>query len=141
MEESENEISGLHLLPVLDWEIAEQRKIIPGDLQRIIGASTRILRVPADVHEKETTGKHRLLVNMYYELSRILVNWEYWCSYPEQNKWRIMQIVEDESGKCFPLLTVIGKDRNESHNLISMHRRDDSYFKRLLDSGDLRRRG
>lgn len=116
---------------LLEWEVAERRIFLPSDLQFILGAPTDIVRVRREIDLKQRT-KHADTLWCYERLSALLLDWEYVRSVPIHQKWEIARFVRDREGAYWPLLTVIGKDRTGSYNLVSSHRKNERWGRKLL---------
>lgn len=129
MEIEEREIPGLDLLPVTEWEIPTQRKCIPSDIQLAIAVSIPVVRVSREICDKQI-GKHGWLRPFFDDFDNVLTEWEILVPSSE-DLWLILQHVElPGSNWEVALLTVIGRDRSHSLNLVSMHKRKESYFQR-----------
>lgn len=132
-------IPGLEILPVVSWELSAQRKRIPPDLQRAIGAPTPFLRVSPAIDEKQRTKHHKYL-EMYRRLSDVLDNWTSYAvqrSEPGDRLWRVFAWVRNEEDVQTLIMTVIGEDTNGSFNLILMHARKERFLARLRTEGRL----
>lgn len=127
-------------LPIQEWEVPERRLSLPADLQRLIGCSAPVVRVRKEIDEKLRT-KHPATRFIYDQLSEYLVFWEEWRAVEAKDggpRWQIFQHIPDERrGKVYAHMTVIGIDREGSVNLISSHRRDESFLRRLRQAGEL----
>jgi hypothetical protein len=117
---------------VLEWELAERRIILPSDLQFFLGAPTSIIRVRREIDHKQRV-KHADTLWCYEHLSALLLHWEYVRFVHVHMKWEIAQWVTDPAGAHWPLLTVIGKDRTGSYNLVSSHRKNERWGRKLQD--------
>lgn len=126
------------LLPVTDWEVPERRVVIPDDLQMVIGLPVPVLRVSRNIHEKQMT-KHVDSRAYYERLSDILVGWSCWRQKVDQrgvplDEWEIVQFIREGSEE-WPLLTALGLDTSGSWNLITNHRKNDRFQRKLRDGG------
>lgn len=102
-------------MPETEWEVFEQRKRIPGDLQVLFGESLSTIRVSKSVHEKITT-KHQNVIGDYHTLNS---NLERWQAYRIVNsRWEIYM---PERGNRDRLVAIIGVDGTGSLNLISLY--------------------
>lgn len=102
-------------LPVLDWEAEEARKRIPEDLRRLIGAPTKIIRVPQHVQEKIAT-KHARDVAIYERFDTLIECWEFYRR--NRDRWEVY-LPADERGDR--IVIVIASDRNGSYNLVTFY--------------------
>ena len=135
---SEPSIPGIDELPVVTWELAEQRKRIPEDLQQAIGAPTLFLRVSQPLDDKQRT-KHQRIVAVYDSLAIVLADWM-WLRVVEQTvegaKWEVILFTVDPgTQRRVPMTLVIGRDSSGSFNFVSLHRIDESRVRRLLREG------
>jgi hypothetical protein len=137
MGEGSNQHSESDSLPLLDWEIGHQRKRIPDALRDKIGAPTNWLRVPPDIHLKESQGKHLQFAVYYEHFSEFIETWLYVGKVPGEDKWRVIVYQTESRSRPVPYLIVIAKDKHGSFNFVSLHRRDESYVRRLILVGEL----
>ena len=92
-------------LPQTEWEVLDQRKSIPADLQSLIGAPTSVIRVPMSVHEKIST-KHANVLADYSMLGQHLETWQ---AYRIVNhRWEIYMPERDDGDR---LMAIIGVDK------------------------------
>lgn len=123
-------------LPVLDWEVADQRKRIPDDLRLIIGAPTPILRVPKGVYRK-IVQKHGPDLAYFERLNEILAGWDYIDhSESEPYKWEVYAPVGE-----YHVFVTIGRDQEGSYNLVTMFRMREQSFQSRVRNRSLRKRG
>lgn len=102
-------------MPETEWEIFEQRKRIPGDLQLLFGETVPSIRVPKTVHEKIIT-KHQNVVMDYHALD---TNLDLWQAYRIVSSRRDIHM--PERGNRDRLVAIIGIDGTGSLNLISLY--------------------
>jgi len=142
-EEYDNEFE-----PVQSWELPDQRKRIPIDLQQIVGATSRVVRVHPDLDrkfrvapdqvsdaERELWGKHKRDLEPYKRLSELFAGWTSIRRKPAEEgrdieKWEII-CQEDK----IEYLVVIGPDpRDGRFNLITFFRpRKPSYLGKIKE--------
>ena len=114
-----------HQLPVLEWEIAERRVVLPVDLQIVLQLETSVLRWRRSKYEKVAREhaqqvEQRVLLDLDHHLDR----WE--RAGPEPGKsetWRVFFRVE---GRW--VLVVIGRDREGSTNVVTLYSPSDNRY-------------
>ncbi len=118
-------------LPILPWEAAEHRKVVPPSIQLWTGLGIHVVRVSIDVVRKQY-GKHSD-VRTWFDMFEI-DDWVYGRVVVDERgrKWEIVQLIEDGSGEPWPLVTVLGEDSAGSINLVSMHRKNRRWMRNLL---------
>jgi hypothetical protein len=118
-------------LPILLWEVASQRKVIPVSVQMTVSHWSPVVRVSIDVDEKIRT-KHSDVLTLYEGFD--LESWSYVREIEEidGHRWEFVQIMGDITATPWPLMTVIGRDGQGSLNLISLHRRNRRWMKKLV---------
>lgn len=119
-------------LPIMEWEVPEQRKVIPKSVQHSIRRSAAVIRVSIDIDRKQRS-KHRELVAFYEAFDM-----EGWIFVREirdvrGSKWEFVQIVDEGEGGPWPLMFVLGHDERGSLNLVSLHRRNRRWMRKLLE--------
>ena len=102
-------------LPQTEWEVLDQRKSIPADLQSRIGAPTSVIRVPMSVHEKIST-KHANVLADYSMLGQHLETWQAYRTV--NHRWEIYMPERDDGDR---LMAIIGMDKTGSINLVSLY--------------------
>jgi hypothetical protein len=127
---------GEAILPVTEWEIAHRRVVVPADLQLLIGLPVPVLRVSRNVHAKQLT-KHADTLAYYERLSEILGEWSFYRQKIDRDgepvpEWEVIQIVSEGKDE-WPLLTALGIDASGSWNLITNHRKNGRFYRRLLE--------
>jgi hypothetical protein len=130
-----NRIWNEDALPITDWEVPEYRVVVPADLQSIIRLPVPVLRVSRNIHVKQIT-KHADTRVYYEQLSQILARWTHWRQKVNQSgavvdEWEIVQFIREDED-VWPLLTAIGPDKSGSWNLITNHRKNDRFHRRIL---------
>lgn len=87
------------VLPIAEWEAAEQRVVLPEDLQRALGLDTPVLRWDREKYETVAQGHNRDLP-VIRDVSQYLNRWAY---YGEEincpGNYRIS--FQDESGRWY----------------------------------------
>jgi hypothetical protein len=127
-------------LPILNWELPEHRKLIPGDLQQIIGADSDVISVdphaleviqppPAGVKVNRAgdavdgaIGKHYSVREHFTNLDHLFGEWKLQgisTKSPEgETRWEIYIPIDSRKW----LLTVIGVRHDEKrHYLVSIY--------------------
>jgi hypothetical protein len=98
--------------------------------------------VAVEVDEK--MKRHSYVTDLYVNLTKTIAGWQHLSEVHMASgevRWRIIrQVVERHTGKTWPLLIVIGKSRDGGYNLVSMHRRNQSFVDRLRREGLLEER-
>lgn len=102
-------------LPLTEWEVFDQRTSIPEDLQRLLGRSVSIIRVPKSVHEKIIT-KHRNVLVHYLALSSRIEHWE--SNRLVNRRWENYMPERPDGDR---LVAIIGIDKTSSINLVSLY--------------------
>jgi hypothetical protein len=118
-------------LPVLPWEAAEHRKVLPPSIQRWIGADVPVVRVSLDVVRKQYE-KHSD-VRAWFDGFEIDA-WAYARPVADKRnkKWEFVQLIYDDSGAPWPPMTVVGVDSSGRYNVISMHRKNRRWMRKLV---------
>ena len=138
--EEDSDDSGLDALPLLDWEVGHARKHIPDEIRDRIGAKSNWLRVPPDIHYKESQGKHHRFAWLYERFDELIETWSLFGKVPGEDKWRVIVYQTGSTARLVPYLIIIARDKNGSFNLVSFHRREESFVRRLIEIGELERR-
>lgn len=117
-------------LPVLPWEAAQHRKVLPPAMQRWIGTDAPVVRVSIDVVRKQY-DKHSD-VRVWFDKFEIDA-WTYarMVVADRSRKWEFVHLIVDESGEPWPLMIVLGEDSSASINLVSMHRKNRRWMRKL----------
>lgn len=118
-------------LPVLPWEAAEHRKVLPPSIQRWTGATFPVVRVSLDVVRKQYE-KHSDVRGWFDRFE--IDEWAHARLVADERnrKWEFVQLIHGESGEAWPLMTVMGEDSSGSFNLISMHRKNRRWMRKLV---------
>lgn len=104
-------------LPIVEWEVKERRASIPFHLRLALGIEPSILRVPRTVDQK-IRQRHPRVIPIYESLSQAIGRWEYaGTSRHSERTYEIL--VGDAIGRS--VLIVIGFDKNESLNLVTIY--------------------
>lgn len=123
--------------PLTDWEVPEGRRRMPSDLQRIIGASSPVLRTGPNVYEKLTTRDDGARRSFFERLDELLADWRYMApAEPEAERWQVYSLVD---GRW--VLTVIGRGSDAGYNIITMYPVNDRSMNGRLARGTLVKRG
>ena len=110
---------------------------MPRDLQRIVGASSPVLRIGPNVYEKLATRDDGARRPFFERLNELLADWRYMDpAEPEAEHWQVYSLVD---GKW--VLTVIGHGSDAGYNIITMYPVNDRSMRRRLAWGSLVRRG
>jgi hypothetical protein len=133
-------------LPIVDWEVVSERRVVPIDIVIIMGASSPIVRVDQDTARKQVR-KHRGSIEQWNAFNDVIQNWEWWRKQHADEarnnayeRWRFVQrIVDDTAPDGWPLLTVLEKQPDGSIKLITSHRRRASFWDRVECEGYARR--
>lgn len=133
-------------LPIVDWEIASERRIVPDDIMAIMGASSSIVRVDLDTSRKQVR-KHRGSIDQWLAFDIVIQDWEWWRKQQGDEardsayeRWQFIQrIVDEDTLDGWPLLTVLEKQPDGSIKLITSHRRRASFWVRVETEGYKRR--
>ena len=102
-------------LPVLEWEAKEARRRIPEDLRRLIGAPTRIIRVPQHVQEKIAT-KHGRDTAIYERFDELIESWEFYRK--NRERWEVYMPADERGDRAVVISAV---DRNGSYSLVTFY--------------------
>lgn len=121
-------IWGEAVLPILEWEIAERRVVVPTGLQASLTLPTPAVLRWAAVKYRNVTIKHdrdRVVAN---SLSPYLEQWVFHGEElgPKPGYQRIL--FQDENRRWYAVS--IGPDRNGSHNMITVMGSTESNFVR-----------
>lgn len=147
-EEEDQGGDGKDDLPLVDWEVPDQRKRVPKEIRLITGAISSIVRMDQDTYAKQRR-KHRDTLAEYEGLSRIIQRWEFFRKQlPEESRagtderWQFVQFIQrDDDEAPWPLLTVLEKLGDGSLKLVTTHRRQQAWVKHWVQRGDVQRRG
>lgn len=104
-------------LPVLEWEAAEHRVVLPDDLQRVLGIGKPVLRWSVKKY-RAVVGTHNRDLHVVHDLARYLARWEYAGEETgvHEGNWRVL--VRDEIGRWYAVS--IGTDATGSMNVITL---------------------
>lgn len=121
-------------LPLTDWEVPERRVVIPSSLQASIGLPVPILRVSRNIDNKQL-NKHADVREHHERLSERLVTWSHWRQKAvdqdnPNDEWEVVIVIYEED-RVWPLLVAFGTDKSGSLNLITSHRKNDRFLRRL----------
>lgn len=123
--------------PFADWEVPEGRRRMPPDLQRIVGASSPVLRIGPNVYEKLATRDDGARLTFFERLNGLLADWRYMDPVgPGAERWQVYSLVD---GRW--VLTVIGLGSDGGNNIITMYPVNDRSMRGRLAGGTLIRRG
>lgn len=126
-------------LPVVEWEVPHQRKVLPLDIQAFIAAPHPVIRVPLEIHIKEL-GKHAASRHMYDDFEHQISRWTHRGVKDFGNgdiRWRFVTQTTTPSGTPSPYVFVIARRSDGSFTLVSGHYRAESYIRRLVREGEL----
>jgi hypothetical protein len=115
------------ILPVLEWECAEHRVVLPEELQRALGLSSPVLRW-SSIKYRAIAESHARDRTIVHELTRYLSNWSFIGEEPEPHAGQYRVLFHDDRGRWYAL--TLGIDRNGSHNVITIFGGSDSGFLR-----------
>lgn len=122
------------VLPVMDWEIAEMRVVMPADLQTVLGFETPVLRWRRSKFEHViATHAQPTEQQVLNDLSGYLNRWERAGLAPAKTEtWRVF-FRKDVRW----VLVVIGRDREGSLNAIAMYSPSDkNYLRNMIAKGN-----
>lgn len=105
-------------LPVMEWEAADQRVVVPLNLQRVLGLETAVLRWASVKHSKVVRDHNQPTEHRQrQEIEQCLDEWEWAGLEPgKPNVWRVFYRHVGRWG-----LIVIGRDRNGSLNVVTTY--------------------
>jgi hypothetical protein len=126
------------VLPIRDWEIPEHRKIMPIELQTLVGAASTILRVERHAWEvvqppplgvkvnrngdaaEGDIGKHFSTRPYFDNFDRLISEWRWYGRSPkspaDEDRWEIYIPVDERKS----LLIIIGlRHGSDDHYLVS----------------------
>jgi hypothetical protein len=128
-------------MPIVDWETAERRFVIPGDIQEILGADTNLFRVPQFVDRKQHR-KHHTDLEFYENVQQFIDSSTHWrLQPPEEHKHgslprlQLAQLLPPAPGDAeVGLLIVIGYlESFGGWGLFSVHRRRVTWWATFLN--------
>lgn len=127
-------------LPVMEWEAAEHRVVVPLHLQQSLLLPTPVLRW-AGIKYRVALEKHARDQRIVLELSRFLDGWQYHGLERGAYAGNGRILFPDGAGRWYALS--IGPDRNGSYNVITIIGGSDAAFlaNRLRGTLDIARRG
>jgi hypothetical protein len=104
-------------LPVMEWEAAEHRVVVPLHLQVALGLEVAVLRWASVKYLKVVRDHHqRIEQEQRDQIERCLDSWEWAGPQPEKaDVWRVFYQYAGRWG-----LMVVGRDRNGSVNVVTM---------------------
>lgn len=126
-------------MPVLDWEAAAFRVVLPADLQRILGWPTPVLRWSAVKLEAIAVRHHRDM-RVAAELNVYLRNWMWVGEEPHPHEGQYRILFHGENRRWYAL--TVGRDRRGSYNVVTVFGGSDHGFlrNRLRHLGNVVRR-
>ena len=136
-------------LPVVAWEVPEERKRVPRDIQEITGAVSPVVRVDRGTWIKQR-GKHRLTLDYFERFSEVIEHWEYYRRQPAEEsrpndgpRWQFLQfIIDDLDDDPWPLLSIFELLEDSTLRLVTSHRRKPGWGRTWPMKEDVfRRRG
>lgn len=105
-------------LPITDWEAADQRVVLPVQLQRSVGdAFPPVLRWSQIKYQNAVTKHHRVLSGIR-DISRHLVHCRYHGQETGSHMGNQRALFPDHTGRWYAL--TIGPDRNHSYNVVTL---------------------
>lgn len=113
------------VLPVLEWEVAEHRVVLPEDLQPVLACPVPVLRW-ASIKYRSVVAKHERDRPVIENLDGYLNEWE-WVG--EETGAYIGQhrvLIQDDMQRWYTV--TIGEDRNGSYNIITVFGGSDRGF-------------
>lgn len=123
--------------PFTDWEVPEGRRRMPPDLQRIVGASSPVLRTGPNVHEKLATRDDGARWPYFERLDELLVDWRYIEPFDaDASRWVIYGALDQRWVRV-----IVGRDSQGSFNLVSVFPLRDREMRSRLRVGLARREG
>jgi hypothetical protein len=120
-------------LPVLPWEAPEHRVVIPEDLGRLLGVEVAVLRWARSKYQRVLERHSQPIeVRVLHMPSAHIAGWLLAGPGPgKADKWRVFFQIEQRW--C---VAVIGRDRNGSYNVITMHSPSDrNYLPNMMAKG------
>lgn len=127
-ETSDDELAPDDDVPIVEWEIPALRKVIPPDLQAIIGVASPVVRVSGSIDQKQRR-KHSDDLDHYEQLTSELRQWEFVRKQPPEEaagsrepRWQVV-LYFDEREQRIPLLTILELRPDGVLYLRSLHRR------------------
>lgn len=121
-------------LPVLEWEMPEHRVVLPEELRHLCGFDVPVLRWARSKYQR-VLERHIQPVEQQVlrDLSEHLGGWIRAGLEPgKTDVWRVFFQVEDRW--C---VAVLGRDRNGSHNVVTMHSPSDrNYLPNMMAKGN-----
>ncbi len=141
-------IWGEEELPVSDWEVPEERRIVPRDIVEIMGARSPIARVDVGTVNKQAR-KHRGSIQQWIAFDDMIRDWQkHRKQDPEESRptsllrWQFVQlIVDDETPDGWPLLTVLELQTDDTIKIITSHRRRPSFADLFAERQGVSNRG
>lgn len=135
-------------LPVKDWEVPMERRVVPRDIVEIMGARSPIARVDVGTANKQAR-KHQESIQQWITFDDIIQNWQKQRKQtPEESRptalerWQFVQlIVDDEAPQGWPLLTVLERQPDGTIKIITSHRRRPSFPEIFTNLPGARNRG
>src|SRR5665811_1577711 len=121
-------------LPVVDWEVVEERKRVPDDVQELTSAISPVVRVDRDTSAKQAR-KHRATHRYYEQFDEVLAEWEYVRKQKTEEsragvgvRWQFVQFIGSAADEDrWPLLTVLERLDDGTLKLITTHRRQKNW--------------
>lgn len=130
---------GEDVLPVVEWEAAAFRVVLPTDLQRILGWPTPVLRWSA-IKLEAIAVRHRRDMRVVAELNVHLRNWRWVGEEPHPHEGQYRILFHGENRRWYAL--TVGQDRRGSYNVVTVFSGSDQGFlrNRLRHLGNVVRR-
>ena len=126
-------------LPITDWEVPDQRKVLPREIQLFVGSPHPVILVPVEIHLKQLT-KHAVSRPMYDDFAHQISQWRHRGFKDFGNgdvRWSFVMRTTTPSGGSSPYMFVIARRGDGSFTLVSGHYRTESYIRRLVREGAL----
>lgn len=127
-----------YVLPILEWEDARHRVVVPAHLQHALNLDAPVLRW-SRAKRRDVLAAHRQAIERFFlaDVTRFLDAWTYTGPQPgRRNTWRVFVLDERRWS-----MAVIGRDEWGSMNFITLYspqRR--SYIPNLIQRGVYLRR-
>lgn len=121
-------------LPILDWEAPQHRVVISEDLQHVCGVDVPVFRWAKSKYQRVLERHSQPIeLRVIQNLSEHMAGWRFAGLEPgKADIWRVFFQVEYRW--C---VAVLGRDRNESHNVITIHSPSDrNYLQNMIAKGD-----
>lgn len=134
-------------LPVSEWEVPTERRVVPRDIVEIMDARSPIALVDVGTANKQAR-KHRNSIQQWTAFDGTIQNWQMQRKQPPGesrpsafDRWQFVQIiVDDETPPDWPLLTVLERQPDGTIKIITSHRRRPSYLEVFTNLPGVRNR-